>query len=327
MYLFHVVLACIFFTPRQSLIVTCIALAMYLGMRGGGDRRAHRAAIDRGRRRNVRRRAALDAIDDARRLGGLRMLDDLVPRFATGRSAAVPRCRTCRHQSPPAGRHGRAAARYMLQTTHQLKAPFAAIHANTQLLLGGLCGPLPDAASHVVSRSESAAKRWRGKSRPCCNWRICDPMRRYTPQIRSIELHEVVLDCIAALQPLAAKRGIRIIEDIAPATIHGVRDHLLMMIDNIILNAVAYSHDGGQVAVSCRPRSGGGAVVAVEDQGIGIPATKLPLIFDDYFRTADAVKHNKSSTGLGLAIGARLPWPARSTSAWRVPCNKARYLH
>ena len=29
-------------------------------------------------------------------------------------------------------------AGHMLRTTHQLKAPFAAIHANTQLLLGGL---------------------------------------------------------------------------------------------------------------------------------------------------------------------------------------------
>ena len=32
--------------------------------------------------------------------------------------------------------------RHMLQTTHQLKAPFAAIHAQTQLLLDGYCGPL-----------------------------------------------------------------------------------------------------------------------------------------------------------------------------------------
>ena len=50
------------------------------------------------------------------------------------------------------------------------------------------------------------------------------------------------------------------------------------------------------------PAPGGGAVVAVEDSGIGIPAAKLPQIFDDYYRTAEAVRHNKASTGLGLAI-------------------------
>jgi hypothetical protein len=37
----------------------------------------------------------------------------------------------------------------MLQTTHQLKAPFAAIHANTQLLLKGYTGPLSDPSRAV----------------------------------------------------------------------------------------------------------------------------------------------------------------------------------
>ena len=49
-------------------------------------------------------------------------------------------------------------------------------------------------------------------------------------------------------------------------------------------------------------RPSGGAVVTVEDSGIGIPTAKLPQIFDDYYRAAEAVKHNKASTGLGLAI-------------------------
>ena len=43
-------------------------------------------------------------------------------------------------------------ARHMLHTTHQLKAPFAAIHANTQLLLGGYCGPIPDRAVAVIEQ-------------------------------------------------------------------------------------------------------------------------------------------------------------------------------
>ena len=75
-----------------------------------------------------------------------------------------------------------------------------------------------------------------------------------------------------------------------------------MMIDNVLSNAVAYSCDGQKVCVSCQPGPSGGAVVTVEDSGIGIPAAKLPQIFDDYYRTAEAVKHNKASTGLGLAI-------------------------
>ncbi|MHB9008281.1 MAG: ATP-binding protein, partial [Limisphaerales bacterium] len=36
--------------------------------------------------------------------------------------------------------------------------------------------------------------------------------------------------------------------------------------------------------------------------GIGIPPAKLPRIFDDYYRTEEAVRHNQASTGLGLAV-------------------------
>ncbi len=54
--------------------------------------------------------------------------------------------------------------------------------------------------------------------------------------------------------------------------------------------------------MQCSPAEAGGATVTIEDQGIGIPADKLPRIFDEYYRTDEAVRHNKQSSGLGLAI-------------------------
>ena len=81
-----------------------------------------------------------------------------------------------------------------------------------------------------------------------------------------------------------------------------VPDHAAMMLDNALSNAVNYSRDGQRVWISCKPKPNGGAAVVVRDEGIGIPADRLPRIFDDYFRTTEAVQHNKASTGLGLAI-------------------------
>jgi signal transduction histidine kinase len=42
--------------------------------------------------------------------------------------------------------------------------------------------------------------------------------------------------------------------------------------------------------------------VTICDQGIGIPAEKLPRIFKEHYRTKEAVQHNKESSGLGLSI-------------------------
>ena len=112
----------------------------------------------------------------------------------------------------------------------------------------------------------------------------------------------MVRSCLANLRSEAAGRGIGIEEDLAAASVWGVRDHLVMMIDNILSNAIHYSHDGQPVSVTCRAGPDRGAVLVVRDRGIGIPADKLTRIFDDYYRTKEAVQHNKASTGLGLAI-------------------------
>ena len=54
-------------------------------------------------------------------------------------------------------------------------------------------------------------------------------------------------------------------------------------------------------------------------EGIGIPREKLPRIFDDYYRTEEAVQHNRASTGLGLAIvrqvACEISWPSQVESA------------
>ena len=54
--------------------------------------------------------------------------------------------------------------------------------------------------------------------------------------------------------------------------------------------------------MSCRPDGPGQAVVSISDDGIGIPDKKLPRIFDEFYRTNEAVRHNKESSGLGLSI-------------------------
>ena len=75
-----------------------------------------------------------------------------------------------------------------------------------------------------------------------------------------------------------------------------------MLIDNLLNNAVNYSYDGGYVAVACRAKRPDAGLLVVRDHGIGIPADKLPHVFQDYYRTTEAARHNKASTGLGLAI-------------------------
>ncbi len=193
-------------------------------------------------------------------------------------------------------------AGHMLQTTHQLKAPFAAIHANTQLLLGGHCGTLPVAATAVIGQIATRCEMLSRGIKAMLQLANLRSHAQNPPAPIAVDLSVLIQSCLAALRPQAAKRGIEFEKDLSPAVVQAVPDHAVMIFDNILSNAINYSRDGQRVTVSSRAKPDGGALVVVRDRGIGILPDKLPRIFDDYFRTTEAVKHNHASTGLGLAI-------------------------
>jgi signal transduction histidine kinase len=79
-------------------------------------------------------------------------------------------------------------------------------------------------------------------------------------------------------------------------------DKVAQVLTNLVENAVKYS-DGGMVTVSGEVVDGS-AEVAVRDEGIGIPADQIPLIFTKFYRRGG--RGAPSGTGLGLYIARGL---------------------
>ncbi len=293
MYLFHIILACIFFPPGHGLIVTLLAASGYLIC----------IALER----------VLTATDASGVPGFTErewasvsgtLIIWFVIWYLASRLAQALRERDLELAMANArlvASFGERA-RHMLQTTHQLKAPFAAIHANTQLLLGGLCGSLEPKARDVIGKISKRSLALSRQIQDMIQLANLRSMAQADPEASDLDVGEVIKGVVSRLQPTAMPRGIEIEQRLKPARLRAIRDHLRMLMDNLISNAINYSAEGGTVEVVCRPRQTGSAVVDIVDRGIGIPADKLPRIFDDYFRTGEATRHNPSSTGLGLAI-------------------------
>jgi signal transduction histidine kinase len=191
----------------------------------------------------------------------------------------------------------------MLRTTHELKTPFAAIHANAQLLLRGHCGVLSDEALDVVRRIARRCSRLASEIQEMLQLANLRSSSDRPLQPTELDLAEVVGWAIGQVSQTAEQRGVAIGAELETTPIMGVQDHLRMLLANLLSNAVAYSQEGGRVEVRCRAAaSGDGVLVSIGDNGIGIAPEKLPRIFDEYYRTNEAARHNKESTGLGLAI-------------------------
>ncbi len=79
-------------------------------------------------------------------------------------------------------------------------------------------------------------------------------------------------------------------------------DKVAQVLTNLVENAVKYS-DGGMVTVSGDVVDGS-AEIGVRDEGIGIPADQIPLIFTKFYRRGG--RGAPSGTGLGLYIARGL---------------------
>ena len=79
------------------------------------------------------------------------------------------------------------------------------------------------------------------------------------------------------------------------------KDEIHQVIYNLTDNAVKYSAIGGSVQVSL-DREGSQVVLAVSDNGAGIPEADLPRIFERFYRVDKARSRAAGGTGLGLSI-------------------------
>lgn len=89
--------------------------------------------------------------------------------------------------------------------------------------------------------------------------------------------------------------------------IEGDPKKLLRVFENIIVNAMKYTHDDGVINIICHRYAdpamlGGNAVeVLIRDNGVGIPSNEVPYVFDRFYR-AENSGINKTGSGLGLSI-------------------------
>ena len=77
------------------------------------------------------------------------------------------------------------------------------------------------------------------------------------------------------------------------------------MIDNLVSNAVKFTHPGGRIRVGVQDK-GEFLMVSVSDDGIGVPSEDREKIFERFYRAGNRSEVNVPGTGLGLAIAREI---------------------
>ena len=119
--------------------------------------------------------------------------------------------------------------------------------------------------------------------------------------IGACELAGVITAGVNAVRPAAEARGITINVQLDPSASDALCDgvRIQQVVSNLVSNAVKFTPRGGRVDVTLS-REQSNAQIQVSDDGQGISAELLPLVFDR-FRQADSSTRRRLS-GLGLEL-------------------------
>lgn len=198
--------------------------------------------------------------------------------------------------------------KYLIHATHQLKAPFAAVQSYTELILDGYTGDIPDQTRDIVQKIKDRCTLLTQNIREMLELANLKSMIRENLRIRPESLNKIILSSINHLKAVAEARNVGIKYKSLPDTvsIYCNRNQILILLSNLIENAISYSPPGTSVSIKARKTAPTRVQISVSDRGIGIEKQFLNKIFDEYFRTNKAVAFNNRGTGLGLSIAREI---------------------
>jgi signal transduction histidine kinase len=186
--------------------------------------------------------------------------------------------------------------------SHELKTPLSGILANAEFLVG---------AESPADIQRSARAMARGASRMTglveellMIARLDQPGR--DSEAGPVRLAEIAREAIELHRPVADRAQVTIaLTADEEAVVTGSADDLLVMVANLVGNAVKYSHAEGRVQVTITTTSGEG-VIEVVDSGIGMDPEDLERLFGEFERGTDPATLARPGSGLGLAIVDRI---------------------
>ncbi|MDX6557964.1 MAG: hypothetical protein QOF72_1013 [Blastocatellia bacterium] len=189
---------------------------------------------------------------------------------------------------------------FLAMVSHELRTPLNAIRGWTQLLKSGkLDQPQTERAIETIDRNARAQVTIINELLDVAGI-ISGKLKL---EMKPIYLAEVLDASIDVVRPAADAKAIEIVavldQTAGPVAAEPVR--LQQVFWNLLTNAIKFTPKRGRIEVQLE-RSGSSVSVVVSDNGSGIPANFLPLIFDRFQQADTSARRTHGGLGLGLSI-------------------------
>lgn len=191
---------------------------------------------------------------------------------------------------------------FLAMLAHELRGPLAPIRNASELL-----ARTPDRGTRSVS--DILKRQSRHLSRLVDDLLDVSRITRglVELQLQPTNLAEVIGVALESVEPLVEEKHhtLRVDLGTTPLYVNGDGARLVQCVANVVTNAAKYTDPGGTIEVKLRERDGG-ALISVRDNGVGIPASLLPHIFDLFVQADRTLDRAQGGLGIGLSVVKQL---------------------
>ena len=189
-------------------------------------------------------------------------------------------------------------ARLIGEVAHEMRTPLTAINGYVEGILDGVFEPTEEILTSVgeeTSRLQRLATDLGMLSRA--------EEGALELRVDRADLQELAGAAATRLQPQYTDKGVTLeLVDGPVVPVRVDRDRILQALTNLLGNALTYTPPAGHVIVRAE-RQGDLASATVSDDGVGIAAADLPLVFERFFR-APGLERPPGGSGIGLTVAA-----------------------
>ena len=197
----------------------------------------------------------------------------------------------------------RLQSEFISTVNHELRTPLTAIQGSLSLLLARCDGRADSKERMLLSNSLDSAQRLTRLVNDILDvQKMAQGMMSY--HIETLDLCPLITEIAEAQKPFAEKWGVRIETDLRDTQIpaHVDPDRFTQALVNLVSNAVKFSGDADRIVIHAREIQNGGAWVAVQDFGNGVPAEFQDKLFSRFAQADGSSTRRIQGSGLGLNI-------------------------